>query len=465
LCEKLATAINIGIAPLVEAGLEVWADLEDVPVYQAMRQANMRSVGELWTKGVPLADLSDMLDLGIPERPQHMIGYLPAGLVPAADIAGPPNAGETPPPDDSDSVGQGGGGLRIADCGLRIGEKAPAGKPSAADVLAASLWKAWEASWRPTARAMEQMLRSHLLMQERKVVAELKASDLRLQASGTARASREPGLVSSSAPEAFGVRKNPEVVARVLFDIFGSAASQQALEARVRVFMADARELGIRQALAEAGLTGEAQAQALREMTANPEIIAGLRADQVRISTLVNNRTRNLLRAELQTGLEAGEGIRDLASRVQGVMQGRRAQAYTIARNSVSQAISHARYTAQQGYATHEIWIHSRGPGERRQTHVDAEFRYRAQPKPIGELWQIGAAQLRYPRDPQGPPAEVINCQCMAIGKRIAAESGERMPNGKCQMPNAESILAAQLAEGFVQAAATAGLLREETHE
>ncbi|HUX16998.1 MAG TPA: phage portal protein, partial [Phycisphaerae bacterium] len=174
ICEKLATAINIGVAPLVEAGLEVWADLEDVPVYQAMRQANMKSVGELWTKGVPLADLSDMLDLGVPERPQHMIGYLPAGLIPAADIAAPPDGGEVAPPPDSDSVGQGAAGLRIADCGLGIGEKETDKRPSAFDVLAASLWKAWEASWRPTARAMEQMLRSHLLMQERKIVAALK---------------------------------------------------------------------------------------------------------------------------------------------------------------------------------------------------------------------------------------------------------------------------------------------------
>jgi len=109
LAEKLATAINIGIAPLVEGGLEVWADLEDVPVYQAMRQANMKAVGELWDKGVPLADLSDMLDLGVPERPQHLIGYLPAGLIPAEAISelSDTDAGETPPPPGSDSVGQG----------------------------------------------------------------------------------------------------------------------------------------------------------------------------------------------------------------------------------------------------------------------------------------------------------------------------------------------------------------------
>jgi len=471
ICEKLATAINIGVAPIVEAGLEVWADLEDVPVYQAMRQQNMKSADALWSKGVPLDDLSDMLDLGIPQRPQHMIGYLPAGLVPAADISAPPDPGEVTPPEGSDSIGQPGRGASadfadVADVKNKSA-KSTDKAPSAFDVLAASLWKAWEASWRPVARGMEQSLRSHLLMQERKVVAGLKEGDISADYADGADVKNKSAKSAKSADKTppQSVDKNPEVVARVLFDVFGSAASQQVLEARVRVFMADARELGIRQALAESGLTGDALAQALRELTATPEIITGLRSDQVRISTLVNNRTRNLLRAELTTGLEAGEGIRDLASRVQGVMQGRRAHAFYIARNSVSQAISHARYTAQQGYATHEIWVHSRGPGERRQSHVEAEYRYRQAPKPIGELWDIGGAKLRYPRDPAGPPGEVINCMCMAIGKRLAAKSGGQISNLKSQMPNATDLLASQLAEGFVQHAAVSGLLREETND
>ena len=477
LCEKLATAINIGIAPIVEAGLEVWADLEDVPVYQAMRQANMKAVGELWTKGVPLADLSDMLDLGVPQRPQHMIGYLPAGLVPAADIAGPPNAGETPPPPASDSIGQAGRsisraeGAEVAEGNGYKGESSAASAPSArksspspADVLAASLWHAWEASWQPVARGMEQMLRSHLLMQERKVIAGLKEASLTAEAQRLGELKVETASSDSHRLCASAVNKDPAVVARVLFDIFGSVESQQVLQARVRVFMADARELGIRQALAEAGLAGPALDQAMRELTADPRIITGLQNEQVRISTLVNNRTRNLLRAELQTGLESGETIRQLASRVQGVMQNRRGQAYTIARNSVAQAISEARYTAQQGYATHEIWVHSRGPGIRRQSHIDAELRYRENPKPIGELWQIGSAQLRYPRDPNGPPGEIINCQCMAIGKRIYGpkEEASRAEGAEGAEKNIEVVLACQLAAGFVSSKAVTGLLRNE---
>jgi hypothetical protein len=107
--------------------------------------------------------------------------------------------------------------------------------------------------------------------------------------------------------------------------------------------------------------------------------------------------------------------------------------------------------------------VYSRGPGVRRQTHVEAEIRYRANPKPIGELWQIGAAQLRYPRDPNGPPGEIINCQCMAIGKRFAAEGGGKQLTVDNGQLTAESLLAAQLAEGFVQVAAVSGLLRKSS--
>jgi len=489
LAEKLATAINIGIAPLVEGGLEVWADLEDVPVYQAMRQANMKAVGELWSKGVPLADLSDMLDLGVPDRPQHRIGYLPAGLIPAEAIAEPPDAGETPPPEGSDSVGQG----RSADFAdprrlketehLRISAQSADKSPSAYDVLAASLWKAWAASWRPLARGMENMLRSHLMGQQRKVVAGLKNADITVAGSQEPVAGEKRGLASTPAT---GYRlqatKNPDVVARVLFAVFGSPQAAQVLQARVRVFMADARELGVRQALAEAGVAGDELDAAIRQMTTDPEITEALLADQVRVSTLVNNRTRDLLRRELLDGLDAGEGIRELTSRVQGVMQNRRAQAHLIARNTVAQANSHARYVGRATYATHEIWVSSRGPGERRQSHLAAEARYRKQPKPIGERWVVGAASLRYPRDPAGPPGEVINCQCVAIGKRLypqgrsadcaepgrlkeaehlrtSAQSADKSPSAI----NPIQIMAAQVSEGFVGCQAVTGLLRNDS--
>ena len=85
----------------------------------------------------------------------------------------------------------------------------------------------------------------------------------------------------------------------------------------------------------------------------------------------------------------------------------------------MGQSLSTARAAGRHRYATHEIWIHSRGPGKRREGHVAAEAHYRKNPKPIGQAFLVNGVPLRYPRDPGGPPAEIVNCQCLALGKRL----------------------------------------------
>lgn len=132
-------------------------------------------------------------------------------------------------------------------------------------------------------------------------------------------------------------------------------------------------------------------------------------------------------------GLEAGEDIRLLADRVQTFMGNRRASAMVVARNAVGQTLSMARAEGRAAAGmTHEIWLHSRGPGDRRPAHVEAERHYRREPKPIGQPWIVNGVELRYPRDPAGPPGEIVNCQCLAIGKRVARQRG---PDGGRDLP------------------------------
>jgi hypothetical protein len=123
-------------------------------------------------------------------------------------------------------------------------------------------------------------------------------------------------------------------------------------------------------------------------------------------------------------------------------MGGRRKQAMSVARNSVGQSLSRSRRDGRVGSGmTHEVWIHSRGPGERRDTHIEAERRYAARPKPIGEPFVIGGVRMMYPRDfSAGHPEESVNCQCMALGKRI--KPGKSV--------TAVAIIRDALARGFV---------------
>jgi uncharacterized protein with gpF-like domain len=50
--------------------------------------------------------------------------------------------------------------------------------------------------------------------------------------------------------------------------------------------------------------------------------------------------------------------------------------------------------------------------GRTRETHLVAHMRYKDDPIPIDEPFQVGSALLMYPTDPAGPPGETINCRC-----------------------------------------------------
>ena len=143
------------------------------------------------------------------------------------------------------------------------------------------------------------------------------------------------------------------------------------------------------------------------------------------ISTRIDAATRAVLRRNLSDGLADGEGVRELADRVQGVMQNRRKAAITVAQNYVGQVLSRSRDDgAHAAGMTHKSWLHSRGAGVRRPAHVAAERQYAADPIPIAEPFLVNGARLMYPRDTAGPPAETINCQCLQIYTRAPRGRG-----------------------------------------
>jgi len=489
LVDDVAEGVDVHIKPLFAGhdGLEVWADVEDVPILQKLRRAAFRNVRELWDMGVPLADAADECNVYLPERPQHSIGFLSASIAPVDQLLEPPEPIDETAPPDADSIGQsdeeepddenGAAGASFSgrarpplrSAARRTGTPAgprpsPAGD-AAARALAERLWRAWMASWRPLSRRMAGVLRSVFRRQERAVIAALRERIARgagdgdgarvagLEAGdsgGQARPLNQPPRASATfsgraCPPLSGgsvIRQTGDPVADVLMEVFADAEALGRFRTRVRAVVRSGKALGVRQALAEAGLSGEALAEAYRRLMAEGAILDQIRRETIRITTLVDRRTRRILREQLAEGLDASEDVRQLTDRVQSVMGGRRRQANLIARNSVGQAVSGARHAGRQRYATHEIWIHSRGPGERRPAHVAAEARYRKEPKVVGRPFIVNGAALRYPRDPAGPPGEIINCQCVAVGKVLPAGA----------QWSVVEILADQLAAGFVEA-------------
>lgn len=414
LLDLFAEGIEVHLCSRFEGNLEAWFDAEDVPIVQTMRKSQLEAVDKLWAKGVPLRDLNNLYDLGVADQDWHAEGFLPIGVQRARDAAAgqlfePVNEG--PSSETSDELDQADRAPGTRDQGPGEEEARDDEESAAQEVAKAArerIWAEWATSVKPLHRIVERALRTRYLAQQRLVVKLLKA---RLPAPAD--------QAARGAPES----KDQLLVAQVLFDVFGSTDNRRRFRARMTQFTTDANELGVRQALSEAGLTGPALEDGTRRLLSSPRIVQAIRSDALRVSTLVDNYTRQLLRDHLAQGVAAGEDVRKLADRVQAVMGNRRAAAMSVARNSVGQALSSSRHAGHLAAGmTHKGWIHSRGPGDRRPGHVEAEGRYMPEPIPLTQPFIINGVRLMYPRDfSAGRPAETINCQCLQIAKRLAA--------------------------------------------
>lgn len=402
LLDVIYDGFQIHLVGRFDATLEIWADIEDVPIFQELRAAQTQTAQTYWSMGVPLADIDSWLDLGLPERPWHETGWLPMGVQPASMAAEPfalpplpEGEPEEPEPEPEPEAEE------------PIEESAEL--TSVEKASATQVWRRWEDSWAPLAKASARTLAANYYAQSRAIVRLLRAEMPARPAGGPA--ARAAGAAT----------KDAATVQRILAEIFDDPEERRRFLIRLHRHTRDGWELGIRQALAEAGIPAERASEMLAALLGNPRLSAAMTLESLRITTRVNAYTRAHIRRSLIQGMAEGEDIRHLADRVQSFMGGRRAASLTVARNTVGQALSASRAEGRRaGGITHEIWLHSRGPGHRRPAHVAAERRYAANPKPIGERWQIGSARLRYPRDPLGPASEIVNCQCVAIGKRLA---------------------------------------------
>jgi len=409
LLDKIAEALTVGVMGRFARGLEVWADVEDVPIYQRMRRAQIDAAGKLFALGRPWRDIDEWLNLGLPPRAHDEQAFLPGNLLPVdavlegtlppADEGGPlpgePLAPSDPPDEDPDDDSDDEPNERTA---ARI-EKAAADR----------VWRLWERSWTPLAKRLGGRLRAYWLGQERRLLRRLRELQ---QAEG-----RSAGATQT--------RSEGRVI-RLLVDVFEDGDQRRRLRATVRGSLADTAELGARQIADEAGLDADAAGRLLNDARTSPALAGAMDSAAMRWGSTIDGRTRQVLRRELLDGVAAGEDVRRLADRVQGVMQNRRKGAIAYARNIMAQGLSESRgHSAPAAGRDRKRWMHSRGPGERRPAHIAAEAAHRAG-IPIDEPFLVNGVAMDRPRDPTAPPGETINCQCVALygrgGTRRAVE-------------------------------------------
>ena len=129
--------------------------------------------------------------------------------------------------------------------------------------------------------------------------------------------------------------------------------------------------------------------------------------------TQISDTTREDISTIVQQGIQEGESESGMAKLIRAAARTKSAsRAQTIARtetHAASQASSQASAEAT-GIQMERVWVSVEGP-RTRATHDAAD----GQRVGMNEPFVVGGAELRYPGDPNGPAAEVINCRCAVV--------------------------------------------------
>lgn len=128
-----------------------------------------------------------------------------------------------------------------------------------------------------------------------------------------------------------------------------------------------------------------------------------------RIKGLVDETTKEQLRAQMAEGVQNGESSEDIAKRVEAVFdEADRSRARAIARTEVGRSANFANRTAWQlsGVVEEREWV-ATADDKTRDSHAALD----GETKPLNEPWVIGAATADHPGD-FGEPEEDINCRC-----------------------------------------------------
>jgi hypothetical protein len=138
----------------------------------------------------------------------------------------------------------------------------------------------------------------------------------------------------------------------------------------------------------------------------------------------------DLVAHEISVGANLGEGIPKIRDRVDSVLSTTGSdrwpnRATVIARTETIGALNAGRYDAFRMLAERDpelnferLWL-STDDSRTRHTHDEAD----GQRVPLGQPFNVGGFELRFPGDPSGPPQEVIQCRCTLL----LVEQGESL--------------------------------------
>lgn len=145
----------------------------------------------------------------------------------------------------------------------------------------------------------------------------------------------------------------------------------------------------------------------------NPRVQRFIQARAQRFAEQVNETTWEALKVSIAEGLAAGEGIDEIAERVETEMEDRiRSSAETIARTEVIGALNGGALQAAiiSDVVEGKAWLGT-FDGRERDSHAEAHETYQANPIPLDEDFVVGGGVGPAPGQ-TGDAAEDINCRC-----------------------------------------------------
>lgn len=412
-CLPLGTAIAGALAPVGSrmrgATLSALIDWDDHPVMVEVRNSRIETALRLWSAGMPMARVNDYLDLGMPEFDGWEQGYLPFSVVPVFSVSGDAPAEPTADPSlaepaDLDPDVERLRLLTLARQRLTVAavrSPEPSAEPAAEacacgcapldalleqvdkdrDPAQVSRWREHMRQRREQMKGFESRFRSALFQARAETLAKISAQGAKA-----------------------AVRK--ATVADLVFSLGAFAAEFSAGMRKQHKLALDAAG---KQVFAELGRDDPFQ-------FAPADVLSFVSGRENKLSAIPPEVFGRISR-QLQEGLDAGDSTDQLAARVRSEFNAiDRGRAQVIAQTEVAAAYGYGRNEAmQKAGVQYKAWLTS-GNQNVRPAHLEAGLTYPAEGGiPLDEPFIVGGERLMYPGDPNGSPANTINCHCIQI--------------------------------------------------
>ena len=368
----------------------VWLDETAAPIQAKLLEAKVVQGEKLVRMGASLNNVNTLLDLGLDETEENEDSWVAKNMVPKRFILDrgglePERPPEPPPGQEENDV-----------------KPNPDPDKEAADKALAQtterIWKAWIESWLPLARRVRGKMRQYFLEVEKDMTGRLIGS--------------------------LSIHKAPPSVIDFSFLFGDDRERDKKLKKLMEPLMERGVKFGQEQAAAEVG----ADAGVLFGGP-DPVLRAIVKRKVVRIvevnQTLKRKIQAKIVRAIEQSG-QSGETVQGLTDRIKKALAGSfkesRARALTIARTEMAQTISAGRHRAFQKVGVLTKWWLTARDENVRSSHVSAGSTYsKGNAVALDATFQLASGSVRFPSDPDGPAAEVINCRCVEM-KGLAEE-------------------------------------------